>query len=271
MGVGGGGRCRSHPLTRKEGRAGEPAGGRGLWLRPRPQPDWAPEQRRWVCAGDPPATTRWGCRGPRVHSQGPRALGRCSEHDRPAGQGGAGAPRDCLLTSVREGCLWGARGGSCYFLRPPLFSDLRRTMPGFPMDQQWLEVRGVGKGPAAGQGLGWTVVLGPVHGGANQLSLDGSSLVSKGRGRQPHDGGERRGCWGSSRGTGSSPGCRRVTECKAPCVHGCVCPWGHPGRTPCPRAWVCSPVKQASPRAPEQRVHVASPPATVTGVASPLL
>ena len=191
-----GGQCRSHPLTRKEGRAGEPAGGRGLWPWPRPQPDWAPEQRRWVCTG---ATTWWGCRGPGIHSQGPHALGRCSEHAWLAGQGGGGAPRDCLLTSVREGCLWGA-GGSCYFLRPPLFSDLRRTMPGFPTDQQRLEVRGVGKGPAAGQGLGWTVVLGPVHGGANQLSLDGSSLVSKGRGRQPHDAGGSGGAAGGAAG-----------------------------------------------------------------------
>ena len=73
-------------------------------------------------------------------------------------------------------------------------------MPGFPTDQQRLEVRGVGTGPAAGQGLGWTVVLGPVHGGANQLSLDGSSLVSKGRGRQPHDAGGSGGAAGGAAG-----------------------------------------------------------------------
>lgn len=66
-------------------------------------------------------------------------------------------------------------------------------MPDFLPDQQQLGGVGVGGGlrAKAGQGLGWMVKssFGPTHGGASQLSLDGSSLPLKGGGNNHTPGG----------------------------------------------------------------------------------
>lgn len=127
-------------------------------------------------------------------------------------------------------------------------------MPGFPTDQQRLEAWGWGGGPRAGcrPGPGLDGHLGPCSRRSESALLGRVLPGFKGEGTPATrwgGGGRSGGAVGGAAGAqAASPGCGRVTECKAACVHGCVCPWGHPGRTPYPRAWVCSPVKQASPR-----------------------